>query len=1099
MGDQSVLPEPSSGLSRRGFLIAVAGAAAVAALPGTALAKSPRVASGAPSFILRRREDLLRITVHAVDMTVDADSGLLRVNGQLGRLVMGFGPQSLVEEAFPSNSGRITAPVGARLSGPSQIAFEFDPEEDQIGLSLDDLLDWTYRRTSVPTLAQARAGQSLTNQSKEYYRPPRPWETAIEMPWWLILAPHQDSRWQGAVTPVTRRRRTEIFHARLGATDARTGARVEGTDDVTVRGVWIQDPGADRVLLGVSNPPALGGDGYPFEMIPSPRDRADIVRLSTLVGDEQIGGAPAPVKTRLAMTSLGGHLDAAGAWNEPGVSSLAAWQQRIWQGRDTYAKIVRRGFLYPWGLKAAYVEEGVRRFSIDRTGGIRPFWFKIARIVVTEPTVDFLDATGATGAGQRGALFSKITCTTKQTPELVLPANARPLNAAGWSGAYVFTPATAGPNNSTIPFEFSFIGIDPNGNEIPFTQPLLFAEEKASRTPRRNRVAGMDPNYSPDGSAALRQFYSALGGDEKTARFAGQAVAYAEEVLNSVESPTGEGIYELGEATGTSQVTEQIVFDILDSLGVPGTDDVISLIDGLEEDLLDALQPRNLPFMREANVLLEDASRLAGQTITAALEYPREFLESGLDEVANVGKVYLQKATNAVTDLALDAAKAGGIVVPKVDIAGLSASAGAVYGSVQQLRGFASDGRITPGEALAAIKLLGGVSLADILPESFPGIGSDGKPTSEALQMSTTIVDTGLDSERAIVTLSMDWAAGLVTIPLLDVSRSRLKVTSITEVPTVGGDGRFSVEGAFTDFTVTLVPGMEFVQVVVDKISFTAGTGRTPDIDVAVKEIDFGGLMSFIKSLASYLPFGDSLSIDVDTRGISAGLSLELPSIALGVLTINSIGVKTGLTLPFGDGPVRFRFGMSGMDDPFSVTVSGLGGGGWLGNDLGVDGIERVDVALFAEAKAAVDFGVASGSASVKIGLQFTFGAPSAGEDEVLALTAFARADGRLSVLGIATVSVNVYIGLTVEIPASLPGYVKLKGQATCTVHVSVAFFSKSVSFTAERSINGTFLDGNSPPLGGASARNDQGPAAPVTFADTMPEEAWAEFCEAFA
>ena len=90
MGDQSVLPEPSSGLSRRGFLIAVAGAAAVAALPGTALAKSPRVASGAPSFILRRREDLLRITVHAVDMTVDADSGLLRVNGQLGRLVMGL-------------------------------------------------------------------------------------------------------------------------------------------------------------------------------------------------------------------------------------------------------------------------------------------------------------------------------------------------------------------------------------------------------------------------------------------------------------------------------------------------------------------------------------------------------------------------------------------------------------------------------------------------------------------------------------------------------------------------------------------------------------------------------------------------------------------------------------------------------------------------------------------------------------------------------------------------------------------------------------------------------------------------------------------------
>ncbi|MFM8772538.1 MAG: hypothetical protein ACKOFP_01630, partial [Actinomycetota bacterium] len=201
------------------------------------------------------------------------------------------------------------------------------------------------------------------------------------------------------------------------------------------------------------------------------------------------------------------------------------------------------------------------------------------------------------------------------------------------------------------------------------------------------------------------------------------------------------------------------------------------------------------------------------------------------------------------------------------------------------------------------------------------------------------------------------------------------------------------------------------------------------------------------------------MAIGVTTEGISADLTLDVPDIVLGTFTLSGVGVKAGLTLPFNDQPVRFRFGMSGLDDPFSMTVMGLGGGGWLIDDLGLDGIERLDIAGFFEAKAAVDFGVASGGVSIKAGFQFTVGAPAPGEPDALALTAFVSVNGNVEVLGIASASMDVYMGLSVIVPANLPGDVMLQGRAECTMRVSVAFFSKSVTFAVERKFKGARLN----------------------------------------
>ncbi|MEK9737866.1 MAG: hypothetical protein VW239_11140, partial [Candidatus Nanopelagicales bacterium] len=179
-----------------------------------------------------------------------------------------------------------------------------------------------------------------------------------------------------------------------------------------------------------------------------------------------MGGQARAIKARVALSPLGGQLVAEGTWDEAGVSSMMSWQHRIWQGRDTYAKVVRRGFLYPWGFKAAQIEEGVRVFRADSRGAIRAVWEKRLSIALVDPEVDLGGTGTATDAGKRAALFSVVTCKTTQTPPLVLPNNPAPMRGA-WQGIRVYTPKVATRNGSEA-FQFDLVGIDPDGNEVPF-------------------------------------------------------------------------------------------------------------------------------------------------------------------------------------------------------------------------------------------------------------------------------------------------------------------------------------------------------------------------------------------------------------------------------------------------------------------------------------------------------------------------------------------------------------------------------------------------------------------------------------------------------
>lgn len=1102
-GGEGVSVIPS--ISRRGFLGAVAVGAGALALPGAAQAMPMPVSpAAATSFVIRRREDMLRLVVDSRDLTIDKARGQISIGGNIPYLRVSFGPQSIIERGEPYGRTGTARPVPARLSGPSHLTFRV---MDRIGMSLGALLAWSDRELVIHPLAQAKDGEDVS--ARNYDKAFDNWVTVIEMPWWLVLSPHREASFTEQLTPKTRDGVTEVFHSRLAS-----GAGENQTEDPaerTLRGIWIRDPQAASLLQSAAASIAEGQPGFPwgrtYDTLLTPRDRADIVRLTTRTGANQLGGPARAVKARVALSPLGGYLDAAGAWNEPGVATLLSWRQRIWQGRDTYTKTVRAGLLYPWGIKAAYVEEGLRVFAADASGladGVTAFWQVRRSVIVADPDVDLAGDSAGTDAGKRGALFTSIHCRTTQTPPLEEAGNARP---AGWRNLLVFTPKITTDDGSQA-FLFDLVGTDPDGNAVAFRQPLLFAAVATTG------AADADPNFTNAGADALTAFYDGLPEGDKAALFDGSTISFAASAPGSPHarraasrgavprSGDDETLLGADVNTSTQLPTRSAVFRPARVVPAQSAQEQpLPLISGSAAALKQSLRPKNFPQVDSAVVYLEDTARVAGKEIITALTYPRAYLENGFDEARNEAQVFLQQAEEEATDIAMDAKRAGGVLVAQMGLGGLSRTLGNVYGDAQELQKLAADGRITPGEALKAIKLLGGVSLADILPADFPALGSDGLPSDQALTLTSDLVDVGLDTERLIITMGMTWRAGtLEDVPLLDVSNASLSLLLVSEVPTLGGSASWSVRGEFADFAANLIPSDDgsddtvFVRVIVDKIIFSAGSGQTPGVDVDVKTIDFGGMLQLVKKLADYLPFGDGLSIDVDTAGIRAGLTLTLPQIALGAFTLSGVGVKTALTLPFGDTPVRFRFGMSGIEDPFSMTVMGLGGGGWFTNDLGLDGIERFEVAAFIEAKAAVDFGVASGGVSIKGGFQFTVGALEPGLPEGLEITAFVAVNGHVDVLGIASASIDIYIGQSVILPSSLPGDVYLKGRASCTVRVSVAFLSKSVTFEVERTFKGARI----PDPTARSVRADD-ESGRVVFRDATSQSDWDAYCGAFA
>ncbi len=1078
MADEGTPHEPSGVLpvTRRSILGGAGIIAAALAIPGTADAALKAITSRASSlaFAVRDRESMQRLTLSFANATITG--GRIVADGRSPAvMVVDLGPQALIEEI--TSGGRPAVPVDARLAQSSRLAFTLPT--GGVPATREGLLTWLRCDPVVSSLAAYPAGERIPSGDVVYAAPSSN-ATSIEIPWFMVMQPSDESGWEHPLVGPTRDGRTEVWQTRLATRTFDESGQPTGYDHSsdTVRVVWLRDVSAAAMLRtspsGITS--RVGGPGYPFEMKPNPQDRSDIGRLtgmtSNAAGSAAVkGGVADPVSVDLALSALGGTMRASGEWNEGGVSSLTSWQQRTWDGRDTYIRTTTSGFVYPFGAPATLVTEVTREFLADRNGDIRAFERLTQRVIINVPGVDLDGANGVPTAG-RGTPFSRVTFRTRATSAIT--GVATPLRGQ-WLGAKVFVPQLP----SGEPFGFTVTGVDRAGRRITFDTPMLFAEDKVVG---RNRA-----NFTRTGATALRDFFNGLPSLQRRAQMRGVYVAFA---------PDG------GVDGSTSMPTMTLDWHL--DLGSPS---------GSATDLARERRPYSFPRMERASVNVDGVSAMAGDSQSVDVSFPDLYLDGGIDST-DLG-IYLEGI--GAPNIGTGAQRGGGISAPSMSVKGFGRATGAL--PYDGLSGWPSSWtgsgmpQITPGDMLKGFTLFGGISLADLLPSNIDmfqqgsgGLPDPSLPNPKAPAFLTDrSFDVNLPDIPTEVFIHYEWrpelkvGSGLVGMLLPEADLADFYVLVETKASALDLEAYWFAEGALTNLKIAFFGDEPFVYVILDRLGFTAGSARANDMQVEIGEVVCSGALAFLSNMARFLAFGSGNGpiLDIDSRSITTGFSLAVPEVALGAVSLSGLATRVAINLPFGDDPVRFGLDFSSPSDPFAVTVMGIGGGGWFGLDVGLDGVESLNIGALIKASLEIDLGVASGGVSCSFGVQYEIS--GIGADTIMSFTAFVCIKGRVEVLGIVTIGIELCMGLTLELPP--PGErIKLIGQATCTVKVKVCGIKKTVRITMRRTITGGVMP-SVPSARSSRAAIDAAADAivPITFADVMDQADWSEWCGAFA
>jgi hypothetical protein len=206
--------------------------------------------------------------------------------------------------------GQSSDSVNSVLAGPSRLAFLVPDNVLPLPYTLVALLDWSSWTPLVPANALP-ANPDLTASQPNGARPTDR-ETAIELPFRLLLSPDSSGRWAHspiAVTPI---------------------------DESP-----LDDPTRQAIVNGSGN----------FSLAGQPH------------------AAPPLIATHLTLSALGAWTDLHGSWTVADFPSgfspqPSSWRQVVSQGRDHYVHTLVPGTLFPLGLRACYGTIIERKLSV---------------------------------------------------------------------------------------------------------------------------------------------------------------------------------------------------------------------------------------------------------------------------------------------------------------------------------------------------------------------------------------------------------------------------------------------------------------------------------------------------------------------------------------------------------------------------------------------------------------------------------------------------------------------------------------------------------------------------------------------------------------
>jgi hypothetical protein len=1002
-----------------------------------------------PRIAVRRSDDHLALDFELVNLRLLTEDGaapriMPEDAAQHSLLIVHFPPQHIAEQAFRAAPGAQTT-ARAVLANPSQLVFDVSDAiqaDGHLPLTIDALLDWQRFQPVVAPLPGGAPGE----------------RTAIEVPYRLLLTPDAAATWRHNLHPVSAVADgtvwTELWQTRLSTRPDNPGQppREPLPGERTVQVIAARLPNAPDPVLGPADGPPL---------IPAREDR-DLIPKNT----------PIPLDY-LTLSSMGAWLSLHAHWTVDEVDQ--EWQQITAMGRDLYAKVVKLGYLYPFGHRAVITNINERTIE-RRPNDTSDVAYLKARsfLTVIEQERDFSALAGDYPRGTEGREMPlrRVRLLTLRTPPIgINPTEHIPRLVKEDGGL-------------DAPFAFQFAGQDWDGNWANFSMPLAFVStgelEDGAVTPA-DLADALTPHAEPP--------------------FDGQSIAFAP------PAP--------GDKT-TTFPTAKVRFAGLD---------------------VGALTPPFLPSISTAQVSLPAVDQLLGTAAAAPaveLRFAEPYLTDGFDTAANAGQLFAK--FTAPLRVAFPAEQAGGFVTPKPNFAAISralgpVSAGAdaatsVDAALQQL----SAGKFDPKSFLGDVKILGTFPLTELVAQAVDYSVAELDAVTNELKTKTAEIEElrkrGDAAAAQIKALEdqindiLNNPETLIKVPLLtthvhrdggvptaveleylwkpklvaangaqtigDVLKidknTRLLIRSTTMQRLGGGAPTSRVHGVLSTFTLTL---FGLLDVVFDSLTFDMEAGGSPTIVPKIKSVGFGGELAFVKQIADKLIKNNPFEISLLPEAITAGYRVPLPGFAVGLFALKNISLAMSMTLPLVEGgAIGTRFGLSDKRDPFLVAVWWFGGGGYFAMEVRSDKQFMIELAIEAGAVVSLDVLVARGEVHAFFGIYAKIDSAA----KTILIEGYFRVGGSVSVLAIASVSIEASLRLGYK---SVDGNDVVRGAAMVELCVELAFFSKCVGFTIEKEFVQPSDEQPLPPGGTI------GLVFPM--ADRLSRDDWRSYTRAFA
>jgi hypothetical protein len=543
----------------------------------------------------------------------------------------------------------------------------------------------------------------------------------------------------------------------------------------------------------------------------------------------------------------------------------------------------------------------------------------------------------------------------------------------------------------------------------------------------------------------------------------------------------------------------------------------------LQSELAALAVPGFLPFMATAEARIPALEQMVGtcanatpatQRRAASVQFHDSYIQDGFKD--HDSKQVYAKFASLADGLAIPAERAGGLAAPRFrGIDGLSRLTGPVAGVEQFVN--SNSHAINPNDLVGEAKLLGVIPLNMVIA-AVTDAAADAFPVDRVGDLFDQVENLGptFFVSRPVMT-TVTGASGVETrfvwkprladslpAPLMKTSDQMeliLKGRIMADARSPSSPPAFAVEGKLRNFALSL---LGLVTVRFDSVEFKSQSGSKVDVKPHVAGIDFLGSLAFVEKLQELLPtksLADVPQVETLPDGVTVRHAIAIPSVSLGVMTIENLALSSSFSLPFVEGkPAAVGFALSRRDNPFQISVSIFGGTGFFSlQALTADKGLIVEAALEFGAVAELDLVVIKGGVHVFVGIYLSMG------PDDLVIEGHLRFGGYIDVLGLISLSIEFYLALTYIGSRNV-----LSGTGRLTVGVKLLFYSESFSFEIHREIAGFGAAPSGSPLPPAhqtavashlvlAEAAAAAPLQPAIRAPAMSADQWERYCRAFA